>query len=56
MSPTPPNPGDPCGEFDALLALLDTPAAAVDIASGYAVLMARVNSPEYRRRCGLVKH
>lgn len=56
MPPTIPYPGDSCGDFDALLALLDTPTVGVDVADGYAVLMARVNSPEYRRRCGLVKH
>ncbi|WP_185965141.1 hypothetical protein [Glacieibacterium frigidum] len=51
-----PDPSDAFGDLDALLAQFDAPGATVDIAHGYAELMARVASPEYRRRCGLIRH
>ena len=43
-------------EFDALLRQLDTPSLAGDVTGGYAVLMARIGSVEFRRRCGLFSH
>lgn len=47
---------DAFGDLAALLATFDAPGVSVDVGSGYAELMARVASPEYRRRCGLVSH
>jgi len=43
------------GDFIALLRQLDAPND-ITIANGYATLMARMASPEYRRRCGLISH
>jgi len=47
---------DAFGDLDALLAQFDAPGQAVNVAHGYAELMARVASPDYRRRCGLISH
>lgn len=45
------DPSDLMGDFDALLAQLDKPTDIVVVDGGYASLMARINSADYRRRC-----
>lgn len=46
------DPEDRLGDFDALLRELDAPCDNVVVNGGYANLMARLASPDYRRRCG----
>jgi hypothetical protein len=51
---TEPSPVEAAGlpEFDALFAQLDAPSDGRMVDGGYAELMARINSPTYRRRTG----
>ncbi len=42
---------DRIGDFTALLRQLDEPSNAVVVNGGYAALMARIASSDYRRRC-----
>lgn len=46
-----PEPQDVLGDFDALICELNTPSDAVVVSGGYAELMARIASADYRRRC-----
>ena len=47
---------DAVGDFDALLSQLDEASDAVVVNGGYAELMARIASADYRRRCALRTH
>jgi hypothetical protein len=47
--------GASTGDLAALLRQLEAPNG-VTVTSGYSTLMARIASPEYRRRCGLVSY
>ncbi len=49
------DPDDIVGDFDDLLRQLETPSDTVIVNGGYAALMARLASAEYRRRCGCEK-
>ena len=40
------------GDFDALFGQLDQDSDSVVVHGGYAELMARIASADYRRRCG----
>ncbi len=42
---------DTLGDFDALFGQLDKASDAVVVNGGYAELMARIASADYRRRC-----
>ncbi len=42
---------DTLGDFDALFGQLDQASDAVVVNGGYAELMARIASADYRRRC-----
>lgn len=44
------------GDFDALLLQLEKLSENISVVGGYATLLAKVNSAEYRKRCGLVSH
>ena len=56
MYPQPDLPADDrLGDFDALLKQLDCPSDPLTVNGGYANLMARIASPEFRRRCGVDK-
>ena len=44
------------GDFGALLLQLEKLSDNISVVGGYATLMAKVNSAEYRKRCGLVSH
>ncbi len=46
---------DRLGDFDALLKQLEGACDPLTINGGYANLMARIASPEFRRRCGADK-
>ena len=51
MYPQPDLPADDkIGDFDDLLKQLDTPADKVVVDGGYASLLARIASEDYRRR------
>lgn len=57
MQPQPDlDPDDRIGDLAALLSQLDSPNDAVMVNGGYAELMARIASSDFRHRCGADKH